>query len=228
MRSRSLLLFCCSVLPLLSAQAETVHIKAERDATLIQDAYGALANGAGPALFAGRTGQAAFALRRGLIRFDVVAALPEHALIDRVFVSLYQTSDNNTTAHGVSLHRVLEDWSEGAAFSSGGGGASAGSGDATWLHTDYDGEYWVRVGGHFVARTSATEVVAGAGFYTWQNTPGLIGDVRLWLHAPQQNFGWLIRGEEEIPQTAKRFASREAASPDQHPVLTIEYHLPGE
>lgn len=215
-------------LPVFAVQAEMVHIAAVRDATLIEDANGALANGAGPALFAGRTGQAAYGLRRALIRFDVAAVLPERARIDRVFLSLYHTSDNNTTAHTVSLHRVLEGWSEGTAFSAGGGGAPAGAGDVTWLHTTYDTQFWNRAGGHFVTHASAGEVVAGAGFYTWQSSAGLVNDVRLWLHAPQQNFGWLLLGDEDSLQSSKRFASREAAAADQQPVLTIEYHLPAE
>jgi hypothetical protein len=228
MHARILVLFITLALPAFPVLAETVSIMAERDATLIEDGNGAFANGVGPALFAGRTGQSAFALRRALIRFDVAGHLPERALVDRVFLSLYQTSGSNTALHAVGLHRVLEDWSEGPAFSSGGGGAPAEPGDVTWLHTDYDGEYWVRAGGHFVKKASASEQVGDAGFYTWQSSPGLVSDVRLWLHAPQQNFGWLIRGDEESPQSAKRFASREAASIDQLPVLTIEYHLPGE
>lgn len=209
-------------------QADRVHIPAERDATLIEDAHGALANGSGPALFAGRTGQSAFGLRRALIHFDVAGALPERAIIDRVFLSLYQTSNNNADPRTVSLHRVLQDWSEGAAFSSGGGGAPAGPGDATWLHTDYDAAYWTRAGGHFVVQASASASVGGAAFYTWQSSSSLVSDVLLWLHAPQRNFGWLLTGDEGVAQSSKRFASREAADPAQHPVLTIEYHLPGE
>lgn len=228
MFARCLSLCMALCLPVLPVQADMVHIPADGDATLIEDANGTLANGAGPALFAGRTGQAVYGLRRALIRFDVAAVLPDRALIDRVFLSLYQTSGNNTSAHTVSLHRVLEDWAEGSAFSSGGGGAPAGPGDVTWLHTDYAVQYWKREGGHFVAHASASEVVTGAGFYTWQSSAGLVNDVRAWLHAPQQNFGWLIMGDENSSQSSKRFASRESAAFDQQPLLTIEYHLPGE
>lgn len=228
MRFRLFSLWIMLCLPAVPLQADTVHLMAERDATLIEDGNGALANGVGPALFAGRTGQSAFALRRALLRFDVAAVLPERALVDRVFLSLYQTSGSNTAAHSVSLHRVLEDWNEGPAFSSGGGGAPAGPGDVTWLHTDFDMQYWIRQGGHFIAHASASELIGDAGFYTWQSSPGLVSDVRLWLHAPQRNFGWLVRGDEAVPQSSKRFASREAVSVDQRPMLTIEYHLPGE
>ena len=212
-------------------QADTVHISADRDATLIEDANGAVANGSGPAFFAGRTNQQQFSIRRALIRFDVAAALPERAIIDRVFLSLYQASGSNTGAHAVTLHRVLQDWSEGPAFSSGGSGAASGPGDVTWLHTRYDNsdpEYWTRAGGHFIPHASTSAAVGGKGFYTWQSSASLVSDVVLWLHAPQRNFGWLIMGEEDTPQNSKRFASREAPDANQHPMLTIEYHLPGE
>ena len=219
-----LLAFTLAVTPLC---AEMLHVPADRDATLIQDPSGGRANGSGPAVFAGRTGQGEYGLRRGLIRFDVAAVLPERAIIDRVFVSLYQTSTSNTAPHTVGLHRVLEDWREGPGFSSGGGGAPADTGDVTWLHTDYDLQYWVRAGGHYIAHPSARKTIGGAGFYTWQSSEHLVSDVRLWLHAPQQNFGWLLAGDEATPQSSKRFASREAPVADQQPMLTIEYHLPG-
>jgi len=226
MRISSLILVTClAASPL---QADMVHIPADRDATLIEDPDGAWANGIGPAFFAGRTGQNQFALRRAVVRFDVAGNLPERALIDRAFVSLYQTSNSNTSNHTVSLHRLLQDWSEGTAFSSGGGGAESTEGDVTWLHTDFDLEYWVQAGGHFVANASASEMVGGKGFYTWQDSLNLVNDVRLWLHAPQQNFGWLVMGNEETPQSSKRFASREGPDMQQQPLLTIEYHLPGE
>jgi len=224
MKLSSLILFTClAASPL---QADMVHIMADRDATLIEDPNGAFANGIGPALFAGRTNEAG--VRRAVIRFDVAGALPERALIDRAFVSLYQTSGSNAVSHTVSLHRVLQDWSEGSAFSSGGGGAESSEGDVTWLHTDYAEQYWVKAGGHFVANDSSTEMVGGKGFYTWQDSVHLVNDVRHWLHAPQQNFGWLVMGDEVTPQSAKRFASREGPDENQQPMLTIEFHLPGE
>ena len=128
--------------------AEMLHVPADRDTTLIEDPTGGRTNGAAPAVFAGRTGQGLSGSRRGLMRFDVAAVLPERAIIDRVFVSLYQTSTSNTAPHTVTLHRVLEDWSEGPGFSSGSGGVPADTGDVTWLYTDQDLQYWVCAGGH--------------------------------------------------------------------------------
>ena len=35
-------------------------------------------------------------------------------------------------------------------------------------------------------------------------------------------------GDEDTGGSVKRFASREGADSNQHPMLRIEYHLPGE
>ncbi len=209
-----------------AAMAEMVTINASRDATLIEDPAGSLANGAGPALFAGRTGQATNGIRRALVHFELADELPRNAVIDRVFLTLHLTPSNEVPA-SVAVHRVLDDWSEGAAFSSGGGGAPAEAGDSTWLHTVYAHGFWVIAGGQFVAAASADTLVADVDFYTWQSTPQLVADVRLWLKAPERNFGWMIVGDEITPQSVKRFDSRESTTPEFRPALTVEYRLPG-
>ncbi len=206
--------------------ADTLTIPASRDATLIENALGERANGAGPALFAGRTGQSTDGIRRALVYFDVAAALPPRAIILRVFPSL-DLSPSNAAAVEVALHAVLEDWDEGRSFSAGGGGAPAEAGDVTWIHSSYPDRFWTLQGGHFVSSASATATVEGTGFYTWQSTPQLVADVTRWLHAPQRNHGWMLVGDELLPQSVKRFDSREAGNAALRPALTIEYRLPG-
>ena len=229
----TLLLSCLTATP---AFAETVHITADRDATLIEDAEGDVANGSGPSIFAGQTNQSMFGVRRALVRFDVASALPADAIIDSAYLSMYENS-NNAAPSDISVHRVLADWGEGASFSNGGSGAPAQEGDATWLHTFYDYDYWVQQGGQYVANASASETVGGNDFYTWQSTNQTVNNVRYWLHHPQRNFGWLIMGDEYMRGSVKRFASRESGNCDPEngtgncnlrPMLTIEYHLPGE
>jgi hypothetical protein len=97
----------------------------------------------------------------------------------------------------------------------------------------------VQQGGHVVPHASATEMVSGNNFYTWEDSVHLVNDVRLWLHAPQQNYGWLVMGDEATRGSVKRFYSRECTNDNivvrhqcddssKRPMLTIEYHLPGE
>ncbi len=206
--------------------SEVLVLAPVQDATLIQHPDGALANGAGPVLFAGRTSQAFNGVRRGLIAFDVSGALPAAALIESVSLRLFMTP-SNPAPRVYRLHRVLAPWSEGAAWASGGGGAPAGPGDVTWIHTTWDAEFWAHPGGQFRARESARLQVGDSGFYTWSDAPHLLQDVRLWNRAPGRNFGWLLVGDEAEAQTSKSFASREHPDAALRPLLVITYSLPG-
>jgi hypothetical protein len=207
------------------AASETVLVEAGRDATLIEDPGGLLANGSGPAFFVGRNNQAGNSVRRGLIYFDVAAAIPRNARVERVRLTLYM-SPSNAAPRRIGLHRLQADWGEGSSFASGGGGARSVSGDATWIHTFYDDALWARSGGDFLPRASASRDVAASDFYTWETTPKMVRDVRRWLRAPHRNFGWILIGDETTPQNAKSFASREAADPSLRPVLEVVYRTP--
>lgn len=215
-----------SSLAAMPALADMAYIPADRDTTLIEDASGATSNGFGPSIFAGHTNQSMYGIRRALLRFDVASALPEDAIIDKVYLSLYQSS-GNAEPGDFNLHRVLGDWGEGASFATGGGGAAAEDGDATWLHSFYDYDYWVHQGGHFVPHASSTATVGGKDFHTWQSTNHMVNNVRHWLHDPERNFGWLVMGDEDTRGSVKRFSSRESGNSDQQPMLIVEYHLPG-
>jgi hypothetical protein len=209
-----------------AATAETVLIEASRDVTLIEEPDGALANGSGPVFFVGRNNQAEYSVRRGLISFDVAAAIPRNAKLESVRLTLYMTPSNSASRR-IALHRLLAAWGEGASYASGGGGDFSGAGDATWIHSFYDDAFWVKPGAHFVARASASQDVAASDFYRWESTRKMLADVRRWLAVPERNFGWILLGDETIPQTAKSFASREEPDPSLRPVLEVTYHVPG-
>ena len=209
------------------AAAGTLRLEADRDATLIESPDGSLANGAGPAMFAGRNNQADASIRRALIHFDVAGSLPEQAVIESVVLTLSMTP-SNAIPRALSLHRVEADWGEGPSVSLGGGGAPALPGDVTWLHTFYDVEEWVRPGGQFLGRESAVTVVTASGTYTWGATEQMKADVTLWAANPERNFGWTLRDDETVAQTAKNFATREHADAELRPVLEISYRMPGD
>jgi hypothetical protein len=206
------------------AAAETVLIEAGRDATLIEEPDGLLANGSGPAFFVGRNNQAANSIRRGLVYFDVAAVLPRNARVESARLSLYM-SPSNASPRRIRVHRLLSDWGEGSSYASGGGGDLSTAGDTTWIHTFYPDELWVRPGGQFVPRASAARDVGASAVYTWESTRKLVRDVRLWLRAPNRNFGWILIGDEASRQNAKSFASREARDPSLRPLLEVTYRL---
>jgi hypothetical protein len=201
------------------ASAETVEIDAARDATLIESPTGALANGAGSALFVGRTGQEAGSRRRALLAFEVAGALPGGARVTDVSLEL-ELSESHPEPIEIGVHRVATDWSEGPSQASGGSGAPASTGDATWLHARYDTALWAHAGGDFAAAPSAVGEFTEEGSYALHGA-ALAADVQGWLDAPAGNHGWLLLGGEDAPSTVKRFLSRESG--EAGPRLVVEY-----
>ena len=206
-------------------RAETVTIEVSRDATLIEEPDGALADGSGPSLRSGKTGTGD--VRRALLYFDVAAVLPDGAKIESVRLIL-NMEPSHEELRDYRLHRVLADWGEGASATGGGQGVPAEPGDATWIHTFYDNEFWIHSGGQFAGQPSATNDIAGPGVYIWESNKRLVRDVRRWKSAPRVNFGWILIGDETARNTAKRFTSRENSDPALRPMLEITYSPRGK
>jgi hypothetical protein len=207
-----------------TAAGDVVTIGASKDNTLYQDPEGTLSNGIGPGFFAGTTAQGE--IRRGLVAFDIAAAVPAGSTITGVTLTLHMSSSMVSPVN-VSLMRVLADWGEGTsnAGATGGGGAPATPGDATWVHRFYPGTLWANPGGDIAPGASAVQSVSNIAFYTWGG-PGVVADVQGWLDAPGSNFGWLLKGDETALATAKRFDSRENLSASARPALQITYTVP--
>lgn len=205
--------------------ADTLQLVPDRDNTLYERVDGDVSNGAGTGLFFGQTGaNAGEVLRRALIRFDL-SSIPPGSTINSVSLELQvDLVPPFATAFDATLHRVSASWGEGAsvALGAGGSGAVAVAPDATWLHREFDTLFWNMPGGDFNATPSATAPVGSTiGPMTFAPTPGLIADVQAWVDDPSQNHGWVILGEEDNPQNARRVGSRE--NPDFAPVLTVDF-----
>ena len=221
------ILFLCTLafLPA-NVQAETVFIETGGDNTLIENPNGSLSNGAGTEIYVGRTNQQMNSIRRGVIYFDVVSALPADAIVESASLTLYMTKANNVSGM-IMLNRLIDDWGEGASVSIGGKGAPAEPGDATWIHTFYPLSEWSKDGGNYKGRVSASLAVGNViGYYTFESTDRMIRDIDYWLRHPEKNFGWILRGDESAPQTVVPFASRENINPDWRPLLEIVYSVP--
>ena len=210
----------------LPSEPGSVTLEPSADNTLFEDSSSFRSNGAGQHLFVGNTNRRN--TRRALLRFDVAGAVPPGATVTEVTLRMRmsRTRGGNET---VTLHRVLADWGEGASDASGaeGGGAGAAPGDATWVHRSFDTEVWETPGGDFEAEASGSAEVGGTGHDTWQSPGGMVTDVQSWLDAPETNFGWLLKGNENGRQTAKRFDSREHSTTGNRPLLTVDFTVPG-
>ena len=208
-----------------SAQGEAV-LNPVKDNTLYESDPDTLSNGAGGHLFAGRTRQRSN--RRALLAFDVAGAVPPGATLDSVRLTLHLSRTVGTAADAIALHRVRTDWGEGTSDAPGneGAGATAATGDATWLHAFFDTDLWQTPGGDFDSIASATVLVGGEDAYTWGSTPAMTADVQAWIDAPEENFGWILIGDETSIITTKRFESRENPDSTARPVLRLFYSMP--
>ncbi|MCG2417592.1 HYR domain-containing protein, partial [Aequorivita sp. F47161] len=211
-----------------SSSTSTVNLTPIKDNTLFQENPGN-SNGAGQLMYVGRNGVGMN--NRGLITFDVSSSIPTGATITAV--SLTMTADHPTAtngAHSFNLHRLLEDWGEGASDngiapgSPGGGfGVTAIAPDATWNDAMLGTPWAAGAGGNFNPASSATQTVNLNGPYIWSSAT-LVSDVQDMLDNPGTNFGWAILGNETSFGTTKRFGTRESGIP---PVLEITYTSAG-
>jgi hypothetical protein len=203
------------------ASAAIINIMPNKDNTLYEfdPAEGDHSNGAGFHFFAGENGMGE--LRRGVFAFDIAGSIPAGSTITAVSLSMNMSRTPSQTARTIELHKLLGDWGEGTSHAPGeeGDGAPAMPNDATWRHRFFDTIFWAMQGGDFSATVSASQSVGPVGQYTW-NSAQMVADVQSWLDNPASNFGWLVLGDESGSGTAKRFDTRESASP---PVLTIEF-----
>jgi len=207
------------------ASAQLANINPIKDNTLYEfvPADGDRSNALGQHFFAGETGMGD--LRRGVLAFDIAGSVPAGSTILGVTLSLNMSRTGSATPRTVELHTILADWGEGTSVAPGeeGTGAPATPNDATWRHRFFDTIFWTTEGGDFSATVSASQSVGTVGVYTWSSSQ-MRADVQSWLDDPASNFGWLVLGDESEIETAKRFDTRESASP---PVLTIQFRPPG-
>ena len=206
------------------ANANIINIMPSKDNTLYEydPAEGDHSNGAGFHFFTGENAEGE--IRRGVLAFDVAATIPPGSTITAVSLSM-NMSMTPTGAVTVELHKLLADWGEGTSHApmGEGDGAPATPNDATWRHRFFDTIFWTTQGGDFSATVSASQSVDTTGQYTWSSAQ-MVADVQSWVNNPASNFGWLVLGDESEAATAKRFDTRESASP---PILTIEYTTAG-
>jgi hypothetical protein len=192
-----------------------------KDNTLYEfdPAEGDVSNALGNHFFTGVTAMAE--IRRGVLAFDIAGSIQPGSTITGVSLSMNVSRVFNDTARTTELHKLLADWGEGTSQAPGeeGDGAPATTNDATWRHRFFDTIFWTTQGGDFSNTVSASQSVGAIGEYTWSSAQ-MVADVQSWLDNPANNFGWLVLGDESGSGTAKRFDTRESASP---PVLTIEY-----
>jgi len=209
--------------------AQTFELEPIKDNTLYETVNGNLSNGQGNSLFIGRTGNSAGnALRRAVLAFNL-NGIPNTADISSASLSFEITMQPPIAAgFDANLHRLNQDWGEGAseAVGAGGSGAASQTGDATWVHTFFNGQFWQTPGGDFEPTPSSSVFVDGLGRFTFPLTSQLLSDLNDWRANPRNNFGWIILGSEFASGNARRIASGENPQVQLRPRLTITLSQP--
>jgi len=220
------------------SQAEFVTLTADRDTTIYENLFAEtnpLSNGAGGHFLAGQTGENNdFEARRGLLAFDIAGAIPVNAVIESAILQLAVSrapppAFMDGREDPFALHRALTTWGEGASASSPPEGVGAGAlpGDATWVHSQWDGASttslrWGTPGGDFFAVPSVTRLIGDIGLYLFIG-PGLTADVQRWVNDSSSNHGWFLLGNEAGDKSMRRFNTKDQDDEDSWPTLFVTY-----
>ncbi len=189
-------------------------------------------NGTGQNFFAGNT--ATGSPRRALIKFNLNIPIPlnnSSIVVTNATITLRLNKSKSST-DVIKIHRMLANWGEGVSNAGGqeGGGVAATQNDATWDCNNYDGvsgctTSWQNPGGDYVLTPSASTAVGpNLVDYSFTSTQ-LINDVQNIINGTNQNFGWIIIGDETTTSTANRFASKENAIVAARPRLMIGFNI---
>ncbi len=205
------------------AQAQTTaSFFPSLDNTLFQSTTGSRSAGAQSSMYTGRTANGG--IRRALVQFDL-ATIPAGSVVTGASLQLYLVQGQGEVV--INLHRTLASWGEGTSSGGMGQGSSSTPGDATWIHRFFNTTNWATPGGDFLPSPSGSTTVMNEGqFYTWSGA-GVLADVQHWVNNGQQNFGWMVRGDESANQTAERWSTSEAGGGAEFwPRLTVTYVIP--
>jgi hypothetical protein len=205
---KSVLSLLCIGALALSVHADATNVIASADTTISEGGEANAAWNADTMIVGRLTGNGAEAVSRGLIRFDL-SSLPSNIVVTSVTLTLSISRAHSFNPDNHAIHRLNSGWSESNA-------TWETSGTSAWL------------GGNFAELPDSTTLFGGdqsgvAVAATFPSTPAMVSAVQTWLTNASQNFGWLLRNEdEETLGNSRRISSHEAGA-GVRPVLTIGY-----
>ena len=166
---------------------------------------------------------------RGLIQFDL-SEIPSGSVITSavVSVSVVGVPTDGPTASVFELHRMLRSWGEGSELpiDGAGRGFAATTNEATWNDRfAFANAPWLNPGGEegvdYSSDVTTAKTISDENYYTFPESQTAV-DVQYWLDNPDQNFGWMLKTEDEsVVSSARRFGSRE--DPSNTPLLDVSF-----
>ena len=191
---RAFFLVLTMVLFAFDALALEATLTPVQDACIYSDGLGTGANGAGDYFSVGT--DSLKQPRRGLLLFNLNAALPANAQVTGATLTLHMSRTIGAAAT-VGVYAVSRSWTEGPADPPGNEeeGWPAVSGDVTWMQASYPSVSWTQPGGDYAAGVQTQTSVGDYGFYTFTGA-ALTAQLQAWLDTPASKFGWMLMDVE--------------------------------
>jgi hypothetical protein len=170
-------------------------------------------------MYAGR-GVAASYIRHSLLKFDI-SSLPAGVSVSSAIVSLRAGTGREGAV--TDFHRMLVSWFEGV---KNGAAPDANQDGSTWNLRNANGSVaWGAAGGQSgtdYAATATASVATPDSSTTYDFD--VTADVQAWVAGTAQNYGWLIRGNNEVDNNLQQyFASSDNSTTSSRPKLVITY-----
>ena len=186
-------------------------------------------------------------VKRGLIEFNVAAAIPAGATVTGVSLQMTigqvaGSSGGSVTNFGpvqtMGLYDESQAWGQptntvgASSFGGHGHGAAAQTGDATWTTAAWSTTPWnVAAGGNWTAGSldlADAQVPGTTGYVATWSSAALAAEVQGWLDNPASNNGLLIKDQDEVTGTTFRAFWGEqgainAGNPSWAPDLSVTY-----
>jgi len=220
--------------------AVDVQIPAKRDNTIYQgQADGGppdseRSNALGPNIWSGKGANGN--LKRSAIFFDCKSIIPAEATITSavMVLAIDRAPAAPSGPSSVTIHRLVAGWGEGTSDASlidgGGRGTNATPGDMTLTHNFFNTSLWVTAGGDFVAGASAIATgVRWPAFSDFHPTNHftsigvLESDIQGFIDGTFPEYGWMVKGDESVSISAKRYFSANTTNLAEHPMLLVGF-----
>ena len=156
--------------------------------------------------------------RRPVILFDITSSgiIPVTATVVKaeltIFVTNYTGNPLNITAYQIS-----RSWVEGAGACTGTTGVNV-----SWNNYNGTGNTWTTPGGDYGSAVSSQVTLDSAGYFSFELNASMVTD---WLQNSAQNYGILIKDDDEASTEYLEIATSEHANAAFRPKLTVYYTL---
>lgn len=149
-------------------------------------------------------------IQRGIIMFDI-PALGSEVKITSATLYLYKHPFGEGSS-SLGIHRVVNAWTES---------------DVSWVSRGNETD-WDTAGGDFLSDPSSVQQISASESQSWVGWD-VTNDLTYFLLNPDENFGWIIKDEDETATVGTQWVFSSKEGPDsERPRLEVVYETASE